>query len=74
MEVTLTLNGESPPPPKVHEAVYRITQEALNDVIRHAKASNAWVRLDSEASQTRLQVGDDGCGFDLASVDPATSD
>ena len=55
----------------MHEAVYRITQEALNNVVRHAKAENAWVQLDGEPSHARLLIGDDGCGFDPAgSVDP----
>ena len=69
--VTLTLNLGSSPPPRVHEAVYRITQEALNNVVRHAKASNAWVQLDSDPSRARLLIGDDGCGFDPLSVDPS---
>ena len=54
----------------MHEAVYRITQEALNNVVRHAKAQNAWVQLDVDPSHARLLIGDDGCGFDPASVDP----
>ena len=54
----------------MHEAVYRITQEALNNVTRHAKAQNAWVELDGEASHARLVIGDDGCGFDPDSVEP----
>ena len=69
VKVTLTLNEGAALPPKVHEAVYRMTQEALNNVVRHAKASDAWVRLDVEHSHARLLVGDDGCGFDPASVD-----
>ena len=68
--VTLALNERSPLPPRVHEAVYRITQEALNNVVRHAKAESAWVQIDADPSQARLLVGDDGCGFDPgASVD-----
>ena len=70
VKVVLTLNEGPALPPKVHEAVYRITQEALNNVVRHAKASHAWVRLDVDPSLARLLVGDDGCGFDPASVDP----
>ncbi len=70
VKVALIVNEGSAPPPEVHEAVYRITQEALNNIVRHAKAANAWVRLDVDPSQVLLQVGDDGRGFDpLASVD-----
>ena len=71
MKVTLTLNEGSALPPNVHEAVYRITQEALNNVVRHAKASNAWVQLDIDPSRARLLIGDDGRGFDPSSVDPS---
>jgi PAS domain S-box-containing protein len=69
VRVTLTLGEESVLPPNVHEAVYRVTQEALNNVVRHAKARSAWVQLDEESSNVRLTIGDDGCGFDLGSVD-----
>jgi signal transduction histidine kinase len=72
VEVALTLNEGSVLPPDVHEAVYRITQEALNNVVRHAKAANAWVQLDIDASHAHLLIGDDGCGFDPgASLDPS---
>jgi signal transduction histidine kinase len=70
VKVVLALSEGSALPPRVHEAVYRITQEALNNVVRHAKAQNAWVQLDSEPWHARLLIGDDGCGFDPgASVD-----
>ena len=51
VRVTLTLGEESALSPNVHEVVYRVTQEALNNVVRHAKAQNAWVQLD-ESLQT----------------------
>jgi signal transduction histidine kinase len=71
VKVTLTLDEASPLPRQVHAAVYRITQEALNNVVRHAKAQNAWVRLDADSSVARLLIGDDGRGFDPeAPVDP----
>jgi PAS domain S-box-containing protein len=71
VKVTLALHETSPLTPKVHAAVYRIVQEALNNVARHAKAQNAWVRLDSGPSHARLLIGDDGHGFDPdAFVDP----
>jgi signal transduction histidine kinase len=70
VKVTLTLDWESALPPSVHEAIYRVTQEALNNVVRHAKAQNARVQFDRGVSHACLRVGDDGCGFDLDSVDP----
>ena len=68
--VILTLDEQSALPANVHEAVYRITLEALNNLIRHARASDAYVRLDVDASHARLVIGDDGRGFDPASVGP----
>ena len=69
VRIRLGLGEDGTLPPDVHEAVYRITQEALN-VARHAKAQNAWVELDRQASHVRLVIGDDGCGFDPDSVEP----
>lgn len=51
-------------PLETQEAVYRIAQEALHNVVRHARASRVRVELDSDASQVRLVVADDGAGFD----------
>ena len=70
VKVILALDGESALHPSVHEAIYRVTQEALNNVVRHARARSAWVRLDREASRACLMISDDGCGFDLGSVEP----
>ncbi len=46
-------------------ALYRITQEALNNVIMHGKAENVWVQLQFEAQDGRicLSIRDDGIGF-----------
>ena len=70
VRVRLDLGEDATLPADVHEAVYRITQEALNNVTRHAKAQNAWVELDRQPSRARLVIGDDGCGFDPDSVEP----
>lgn len=54
-----------PLPPAVEIACYRIVQEALTKIARHAGATAAWVRLDAlpgTERQLRLEVGDDGAG------------
>jgi signal transduction histidine kinase len=49
---------------RAHETVlYRVAQEALTNVAKHAKARRAWVALRISQGQVRLQVGDDGTGF-----------
>jgi len=44
-------------------ALYRIVQEALNNVIRHARASNVTVRVDFSERELQIRVEDDGVGF-----------
>jgi signal transduction histidine kinase len=68
VRIRLDLGEDGSLPPDVHEAVYRITQEALNNVVRHAKAENAWVQVRGDDGHVRLVVGDDGKGFDPARV------
>jgi two-component system nitrate/nitrite sensor histidine kinase NarX len=70
VEVTLRVHGDARPPAPVHEAVYRIVQEALNNVARHARAASAWVELELQPARLHLVVGDDGTGFDPARADP----
>jgi PAS domain S-box-containing protein len=51
---------------EIETALYRIAQEALNNVARHARARNATVLLDRSAGRVSLIVEDDGIGFDVA--------
>jgi signal transduction histidine kinase len=44
--------------------LYRIAQEALNNVIKHAQAKRVVIRLVGESGQVRLTIEDDGVGFD----------
>jgi signal transduction histidine kinase len=71
VKVNLTIEGHGPLPDALHVAVYRITQEALNNVAKHARAKNAWVRLSMTESLVSLVVQDDGCGYEPGIVDPS---
>jgi signal transduction histidine kinase len=51
-------------PDEVKVGVYRIVQEAVNNVQRHAKAKNAVVELEQTANAIRVKITDDGSGFD----------
>lgn len=50
--------------PDLALAIYRIAQEALTNVVKHARATRVDVHLRLTASAVRLEVHDDGCGFD----------
>jgi signal transduction histidine kinase len=49
---------------KKEVALYYITQEALNNVLRHAFAKSVTVTLKQGYKYVTLEVEDDGCGFD----------
>jgi signal transduction histidine kinase len=68
--VHLEVAGECKLEAEVKVALYRIAQEALNNVAKHAGASQATVRLRCQPGQVELCVCDDGQGFDPASLPP----
>jgi signal transduction histidine kinase len=51
--------------PEVETACFRVAQEAINNVLRHARAHNLWLRLFTADGRLALSVRDDGSGFDL---------
>ena len=63
LPVTVTVTGARRPlPPDVDQAAYRIVQEALTNVSRHAGRAQATVRLHYAPGALTVQVGDDGNG------------
>jgi two-component system NarL family sensor kinase len=69
----LTLNlsvtgGKFPLPVRVEVGVYRIVQEALTNIVRHADAHNLTLDLTITPEQIALTIEDDGRGFDPAEV------
>ena len=57
--------------PQVSLCVYRITQEALRNVVRHSQAREAQVDLACEAGRVTLHIADSGVGFDPAAAEHA---
>jgi signal transduction histidine kinase len=62
--VRLDLGEEPEAPLAVKEALYRIAQEALQNVARHARGRAAAVALEAGPGEVVLRVSDDGRGFD----------
>jgi signal transduction histidine kinase len=52
-------------------ALYRITQETLNNIVKHATATHVSVRLFADAAHIELCIEDNGCGFDPACIPAA---
>jgi len=55
-------------PPEVELVIYRVIQEALTNVARHAQATRATVSLTSHNATVIATVEDNGCGFDVKQV------
>ena len=64
LPVTVTVTGaERTLPPEVDQAAYRIVQEALTNVSRHAGQASAWVHLCYTSDALEIKVDDDGAGL-----------
>jgi signal transduction histidine kinase len=66
--ITVKVDGECVLPPDVQVAMYRIAQEALNNVARHANASQVTVLLCCRDDAIELRISDDGRGFDPSCI------
>ena len=68
--VTLEVEGDWPVPPEVQSTLYRIAREAMNNVARHSGAECARLALLMSGNSVRLEIADNGRGFDLDAVSP----
>jgi signal transduction histidine kinase len=68
--VRLEVQGDCDVAAEVKVALYRIAQEALNNVAKHAGASEAVVRLHCRPGEIKMCVCDDGLGFDASGLPP----
>jgi two-component system sensor histidine kinase UhpB len=57
--------------PEVETTVFRIAQEAVNNISRHAAAQHAIIRFSQRNGTLELNVEDDGIGFDPEQVAPS---
>jgi signal transduction histidine kinase len=64
LTVHLEVQGDRRLPIEHEEALYQIAREALHNVVKHAQAGEAWVRLDLSGEEIVLSIEDNGHGFD----------
>jgi PAS domain S-box-containing protein len=58
------VSGDDRLPPEVEGTMYRVVQESLNNVLKHARAARVDVALERHADHVSLIIEDDGVGFD----------
>ena len=55
--------------PMVDESIYRITQEALNNAVKHAKSRQIFISISCQGRQLWVSIADDGKGFKSTSIE-----
>lgn len=55
-------------PSEIELAFFRITQEAMSNIIKHSEAKNASIKIECNAKRCILRVEDDGKGFDVGKI------
>lgn len=70
LDVRLELMDEPDCSLAAKEALYRIAQEAMHNIVKHAGAHRVHLSLQADAEAIVLRVSDDGCGFDSAASFP----
>ena len=64
----VTCSLEAPLTPELQTQLYRIVQESVSNILKHAKATTASIELQSSPVGITLRVIDDGIGFDAAAI------
>ncbi|MFL5807191.1 MAG: sensor histidine kinase [Roseiflexaceae bacterium] len=64
LETALIIDGDEALPAAIEDGLYRIAQEALNNVLKHAQARHVNVSLRNENGAIELEITDDGRGLD----------
>jgi signal transduction histidine kinase len=70
IKVQTTISGERTLPLDVEQALYRVVQESLSNVARHAEADTVQIALTMTPEQVTLSLADNGRGFEPAAVTP----
>jgi len=69
--VVVTVTGDGMLPAETQVVLYRICQEALNNIAKHAKASQVKIEVAQEPGRFELHIRDDGRGFNTSDQPPS---
>lgn len=72
LPISLNLEGDCDLPCDVKVEIYRIAQESLNNIVKYARASQVDIKVRLEANRVRMEIKDNGVGFDQAYVKPTS--
>ncbi len=68
-DIAITVSRDEQPKPLTEGArvlLFRLVRELLTNVVKHAQARQAWISFSKENDHLRIQLRDDGIGFDVA--------
>jgi PAS domain S-box-containing protein len=71
--VAVSVTGQGSLPTEVQVAFYRVCQEGLNNIAKHAEADQVAIHLQCDPGVIELELCDDGRGFDPAHIPPGRS-
>jgi signal transduction histidine kinase len=66
LAVALQVTGDERMARGIEQPIYRIVQEALNNVVKHAQARNVTITIEFTVERVQVRIDDDGLGFDPA--------
>jgi PAS domain S-box-containing protein len=69
LDAKLTVQGQGNLPVKVENELFQVTQEALNNIVKHSNATRVSVRIHYLLKTVRLSIRDNGVGFDLKRIE-----
>ena len=70
LNFAVTIEAQEPLPPDVQVILYRVMQEALNNIVLHASATQVEIFFSSHSGRVELTIQDNGRGFDPAHIAP----
>lgn len=68
IHTSLRTRGHERLPSEVEVALFRITQEAINNIMKHSEAKNVLIDLECDGEKCVLRIEDDGKGFDVQEI------